>query len=149
MKKRGIINAKLMEELTKVRHQEKIVICDAGLPVPENRNLVDISLVAGFPTVEQVLKAVCGEMLLEEIAFPEVFVKLRPEFHSMIERRFINQKLTVIPNDEWSKKAYDPMVRLYIRTGDVLPCRNIILTSASGVPRHYNEFNVEFDSVVD
>ena len=34
MKKRGIFNAQLIEELTKMRHTDRIVICDAGFPVP-------------------------------------------------------------------------------------------------------------------
>lgn len=147
MKKRGIINSKLMEELTKVRHQEQIMICDAGFPVPEDRILVDVSLVAGFPTVEQVLKAVCSEMLLEEILYPEVFTKMRPEFYAMIQTNFTGQKLTLVHNEEWRETAYASQVRLYIRTGDVLPCSNIIVTSASGVPRHYDEFNVEFENI--
>ena len=34
-----------------MRHMDKIVICDAGFPVPEGKTLVDVSLVAGLPTV--------------------------------------------------------------------------------------------------
>ena len=147
MKKKGIFNAQLIGELTRVRHQEKIVICDAGLPIPDGRTVVDVSLVEGLPTVEQVFKAVCNEMLLEAVSFPAVFTQLRPEFYGMIKERFVNQKLNVIPNEKWAETAYAPDVKLYIRTGDVLPCSNIILTSASGVPRHFAEFNVEFDDV--
>ncbi len=149
MKKRGIFNARLIGELTKVRHQEKIMICDAGFPVPDGKTLVDVSLVEGLPTVEQVLKAVCSEILIEALHFPEVFTALRPEVYEMIKSRFVNQKLEVVPNHDWAAFAATPDVRLYIRTGDVLPCSNLILTSASGVPRHFEEFNVEFENVID
>lgn len=147
MKKKGIFNAQLIGELTKIRHQDKIMICDAGFPVPLGRPLVDVSLIEGLPTVEQVFKAICNEMLIEEILFPEVFVRMRPEFFSMIKERFINQKLTEIPNAEFANRAKAEDIKLYVRTGDVLPCSNIIVSSASGVPRHFNEFNVEFDKI--
>ena len=69
MKKTGIFNAQLIYELTKMRHMDKIVICDAGFPVPEGRTLVDVSLVAGLPTVDQVFKAICNEILIESLYF--------------------------------------------------------------------------------
>lgn len=148
MKKRGIFNAELLCELTKMRHMDKIFICDAGMPVPLGKKLVDVSLVEGLPTVEQVFKAVCNEILIETISFPELFVQYRPEFYEMINSRFINQKINTIQNSEWFKFAYADDVKLYIRTGDVLPCSNIVLTSASGVPHHFKEFNVDFDNVI-
>lgn len=148
MKKHGILNAQLIGELTKIRHQDKITICDAGMPVPAGKPFVDVSLVQGLPTVEQVFKAVCNEILIEEIAFPEVFLKYRPAFYTMIQERFIHQKINTIANTDWASFAYADDVRLYIRTSDVLPCGNIVLTSASGVPTHFHEFNVEFDDVI-
>ena len=149
MKKRGIINAQLISELTKMRHMDKIFICDAGMPVPQNKTLVDVSLVAGLPTVEQVFKAICNELLIEAVSFPELFVQYRPDFYKMVKENCINQKINTIQNTEWFSFAYADDVKLYIRTGDVLPCSNIILTSASGVPHHYDELNIEFDNVID
>lgn len=148
MKKRGIFNAQLIGELTKIRHTEKIVLCDAGLPVPQGKTLVDVSLVEGLPTVEQVFKAVCNEILIEEISIPEVFIQTRPTFYCLIKERFVNQRLNVIQNEQWTETLNAPDVKLFIRTGDVLPCSNIILSSASGVPRHFEEFNVEFEDFI-
>lgn len=148
MKKRGIFNAQLLCELTKMRHQDKIAICDAGMPVPAGKTLVDVSLVQGLPTVEQVFKAVCNEILIEAISFPELFQQYRPGFYERVKEKFVNQKLNVIPNMEWYKTVNADDVKLYIRTGDVLPCSNILLTSASGVPTHFEEFNVEFEDVI-
>ena len=144
MRKPGIWNAQLMCELTKLRHTEKLMICDAGFPVPEGAVLVDVSLAEGVPTVEQVLRALCGEMLFEAVAFPEVFTQFHSDLYERILEKFVNQKKQIVPNEDWAAFAEAPDVRLYIRTGDVLPCSNLILTSASGVPRHFDEFNVEF-----
>ena len=50
MKKTGIFNVQLMMELTKLRHMDQFVICDAGFPVPKDANVVDVSLIAGVPS---------------------------------------------------------------------------------------------------
>ena len=66
MKKFGIINARLIGELTDLKHMDKLVICDAGFPVPQNGNIIDLSLVNGIPTAIQVLEAVTKEIGFEE-----------------------------------------------------------------------------------
>ena len=147
MKKRGVFHAQLICELTKLRHTEKLMICDAGFPVPNGANLVDVSLAEGIPTVEQVLHAVCSEMLFEAIAFPEVFTQLRPELYANILEKFQRQRRECIPNEDWMTFSTAADVKLYVRTGDVLPCSNLILTSASGVPRHFDKFNIEFERI--
>ena len=84
MKKRGIFNAQLIEELTKMRHTDRIVICDAGFPVPEGKTLVDVSLTAELPTVEQVFRLICNEILIEGLTFSEGLKVVQPEFYQML-----------------------------------------------------------------
>ena len=124
------------------------MLCDAGLPVPDGKRLVDVSLVAGLPTVTQVLKAVCSEMLIEAICVPEVYISFHREFFQEMQEKFVNQKMDVLPNEAWPDFVYGDDVKLYIRTGDVTPCSNMVLVSASGVPRHYKELNVEFENIL-
>ena len=50
MKKKGILNAQLLGELAKLRHTDKLVICDAGYPIPKDGNVVDVSLTEGVPS---------------------------------------------------------------------------------------------------
>lgn len=148
MKKTGILNAELNYHLSLMRHTDKIMICDAGFPVPEGKTLVDVSLVAGLPTVEQVFKAVCNDILLESITVAEGFKKIHAELFDEIENRFLNHEIKQIKSPEMFDLAYERDVKLFIRTGDVKPCGNMILSSASGVPRVFDSLNVDFDSVI-
>ena len=148
MKKTGILNAELMYELTRMRHTDKIVICDAGFPVPEGKKLVDLSLVAGLPTVSQVFKAICNEIVIESIPLPTGFDRVRGDFYQELKAKFLNHEFTEMPSQEMFKRVYDPDVKLFIRTGDVQPCGNMLLSSASGVPRAVPKWDVSFDSVI-
>ncbi len=132
MKKRGILNAKLIEELTKLRHTDKMVICDAGFPIPENAAVADVSLVAGVPTVLQVLQAVLNEIIVEEYAVFDNMKDVNREYYDFIRSHFKEgHKSSEISMEEFRKMAAD--AKLYVRTGDLAPCANILLVSASGV----------------
>lgn len=81
MKKTGILNAELMGELTKIRHKDKLVICDAGFPIPKGANVVDVSLVAGIPSMLQVLKAVLNEIIVEDYTVFDAMKEANPEYY--------------------------------------------------------------------
>ena len=148
MKKTGIFNAQLIYELTKMRHMDKIVICDAGFPVPEGRTLVDVSLVAGLPTVDQVFKAICNEILIESLYFSEGVKVVRKDFYDQIKAKFVNHEITEVPTPAFFERVKEDDVKLFIRTGDVKPCGNIMMSSASGVPKVFDKLNVVFDDVI-
>lgn len=148
MKKTGILNARLVGELAKMRHTDKIVICDAGFPVPEGKTLVDVSLVAGLPVVDQVFKALCNEILIEAITVPEGFKVVRPDFYRELKEKFQNHEWNEITSPDFFERVYERDVKLFIRTGDVQPCGNMLLSSASGVPRVFDQYNVCFENVI-
>ncbi len=148
MKKTGILNAQLIGELTKMRHTDKIMLCDAGFPVPEGKTLVDVSLVAGLPTLEQVFKAVCNDILIESIVVPVGFERIRPAFFEEIKAKFVNHEITQVPGTDLFDRVYDRDVKLFIRTGEVMPAGNMLLSSATGVPRVFDKLNVTFEDVI-
>jgi D-ribose pyranase len=57
MLKSGVLNPHLLSLLTRVRHANTLVIADRGLPSGRRIETGDLSLVAGVPTVPQVLRA--------------------------------------------------------------------------------------------
>lgn len=132
MKKNGVLNAQLMGELTKLRHTDKVVICDAGFPIPRDAAMVDVSLVAGVPTMMQTLKAVLNEGIFEEYIIFDMMKDYNKEYHAEIKKLLHAQKSSEMTMPEFIESAKD--AKLYIRTGELLPCSNIMLVSASGVP---------------
>ena len=135
MKRSGILNAQLECELTKLRHLDKLVVCDAGFPIPMNANVVDVSLVAGIPNLLQTLSAILDEMIVQEYTVFSNMKEKNPEYYSIITKTFKAQKANEIPMAEFVENAKD--VKLFVRTGELKPCSNIMLVSASGVPANW------------
>ena len=88
MKKSGILNAQLLSELTKLRHGDKLLICDAGFPIPVGGNVVDISLVGGIPDLPQTLKAVLNEMVFESYVIMNTLAEKKPRILSVDNSAF-------------------------------------------------------------
>lgn len=145
MKKAGILNAKLAGELTKLRHLDRLVICDAGFPIPRGSAEVDISLVAGIPTFIQTLKAVLNEMIVEEYMVFDFMKEYNAEYYEELRKIFINQKSSEVSMQEFIEASKE--AKLFIRTGELLPASNILLVSASGVEQVCKSFDVSFDTV--
>lgn len=145
MKKTGILNADLAGELTRLRHLDRFVICDAGFPIPKGSNVVDVSLIAGIPTMMQVLKAVLNELIVEEYIIFDRMESANPEYFNEIKGFFVNQAHSEVTMPEFIQLAKD--AKLFIRTGELKPCSNIMLTSATGVRERNEKFDVSFDEI--
>ena len=51
MKKRGILNAQLSYLIAALGHKDLFMIGDAGMPIPEDVEMVDLVLTAGVPSL--------------------------------------------------------------------------------------------------
>lgn len=146
MKKNGMLNAQLLGELTKLRHQDQLVICDIGFPIPKGSNVVDVSLVEGLPTFLQVLKAVLNEIIVEDYVIFDFMKQYNEEYYSFLKENLKNQTCSEVSMEafvEASKAA-----KLFIRTGEPKPASNILLTSATGVRFMNEKLDVRFDTVI-
>lgn len=143
MKKNGILNAQLICELTKLRHMDKMVICDAGYPIPKDGNIVDISLVEGIPSFEQTLRAVVNELVVEEYVAFSAMKEKNEDCYRLIVNLFKNQKSSFVTMPEFQEIAKD--AKLFIRTGELRPASNLLLVSASGTKPAVEKFSVVMD----
>lgn len=145
MKKTGILNAQLMYELTKLRHLDKLVICDAGFPIPKGAVVVDVSLAAGIPTFMQTLKAVLNELIFEEYIIFDFMKQYNQEYYEELQKIFTNQKSSEISMQDFVEASKE--AKLFIRTGELKPASNILLVSATGVKEMNETLNISFDMV--
>ena len=145
MKKTGILNAELICELTKIRHKDKLVICDAGFPIPKGATVVDVSLVAGIPSMIQVLKAVLNEIIVEDYTVFDRMKEANKEYYDFITGIFKMQSHHEADMDGFIEQAKE--AKLFIRTGELRPCSNIMLTSATGVKSRCDALDIRFDEI--
>jgi D-ribose pyranase len=142
MKKSGVLNPGLMYGLTSLSHLDSVIICDAGFPVPQNVECVDLSLVGGIPNFMQVLKAVLNEIIVEEYIVFDFMQRVNKEYYDEVKKIFVKQKFVECSMADFRVRAKE--AKLMIRTGELLPASNIILVSASGVERVCKDLNIEF-----
>lgn len=140
MKKSGILNAELLCELTKLRHTDSLVICDAGFPIPKGSTVVDVSLVAGVPSFMQTLRAVLNELIFEKYIIFDFMKDYNQEIYGQTTALLDKQEKEELSMAAFIARAKD--AKLFVRTGELLPASNILLVSASGVSAFCDKLDV-------
>lgn len=126
----GIINAELARLLATLRHTDRVVISDSGLPVPEpGPPTVDLAVVYGLPQFDVVLRAVVAVIVVEAAAVADEIVQANPACLQVIEDT-VPVAPRRIPHEAF--KAEVAGTRAVVRTGEATPYANVILTC--GVP---------------
>lgn len=65
MKKAGILNRHLAGALAELGHGDRVLVCDAGMPVPAGPRVVDLAFRAGIPSFADVLEGLLDELVIE------------------------------------------------------------------------------------
>lgn len=142
MKKGGIINSRLMGELAGLGHTDSIVITDAGLPIPKECNVIDLALVNGIPGFLDTVKAVLGEIIVEEAAIFKPMQEANPDMYRMLDEMMPNQKKRLLDGEDFLEEVKKSKV--VVRTAEFSPCCNMIFYSASGVKEMCGKLDISF-----
>ena len=125
MKKRGILNAQLSYLLAALGHKDLFMIGDAGMPIPEGVEVVDLVLTAGVPTFKQVLDAVLDEVQVEGYYLAHEIKEFNPELEEYIKAGLPEAEVEDMPHEDLKK--FSGKCRFAIRTGEFSPYPNVIL----------------------
>ncbi|HLR36133.1 MAG TPA: D-ribose pyranase [Tissierellales bacterium] len=126
MKKIGLLNGELSKCIAEMAHEDMILIGDAGMPVPKGVQLIDLAVVNGVPSFFQVLKAVLGELCVEEGIIDKEMAEISPHMREKLDEVVKDEfPLKEIPHSELKELSQN--VKAVIRTGEFTPYSNIIL----------------------
>ncbi|MDP4524786.1 D-ribose pyranase [Bacillus halotolerans] len=125
MKRHGILNSHLAKLLADLGHTDKIVIADAGLPVPDGVLKIDLSLKPGFPAFQDVAAVLADEMAVEKVIVASEIKVSNPENASFIETLFSEEAVVCLPHEEFKELTKE--AKAVIRTGEFTPYANCIL----------------------
>ena len=120
-----LLNAQLMKAVTELGHGESICIADAGLPIPATVPVVDLSLIAGIPSVLDVLTTLRQEMSIESATIADALQEGSPEQLDGIFAQLAGTPLERIPHEELKGRLSS--AKLVIRTGECTPFANVLL----------------------
>lgn len=119
MKKSGLLNPDLCYAIARFGHTDTWAVADCGLPIPEHVEIIDLALVFGIPTFEQVLNALKPEVVVEGAVIAEG----APERI----REMVDTDVEVVTHEEL--KAQLAECAFVIRTGETTAYANVIFKS--------------------
>lgn len=127
MKKAGILNRELSRVIASMGHGDYMVISDAGLPIPKNVELVDISVSENIPRFLDVLNSVLAELKVEKAIVAKEMKINNPKVFNKVKDLLPGVEIKEISHEEFKGRVSS--VKAVVRTGEFTPYSNIILVS--------------------
>lgn len=128
MRSDGLWHEGLVQLIVSMRHHDTLVIADAGLPVPQHVQTIDLGWSRREPRLLPVLNAVLTELVVERATIAD-----EAEDDQLLDG--FRSELGTIPIDRTSHAtliAECANARAVVRTGEDTPYANVILHA--GVP---------------
>jgi D-ribose pyranase len=130
MKKNGILNSDISHIVATMGHLDRLCIADAGLPIPQSSDRVDLALAKGIPSFLETLKVILEELEVQEIILAEEMLTTGDEskkLYKQIKKMVGEVTINFFSHEQFKDQLYD--CRAVIRTGEFTPYANIILVS--------------------
>ncbi|HHT24297.1 MAG TPA: D-ribose pyranase [Clostridiaceae bacterium] len=134
MLKGGILNAHLLSVLGECGHTDWLMLSDAGMPIPLDKERVDLAIINDLPRQLIVLKAILEQIQIEKIFIAEEIKDVSPIYLKKVQKLLSEFDLQpdFIPHEELKGKSQAPQTRACIRTGERTSYSTMILQV--GVP---------------
>jgi D-ribose pyranase len=123
VKKAGILNRQLSGALAELGHGHGVLVCDAGMPIPDGPRVVDLAFRAGVPSFAEVLDGLLAELVVEGATAATEVRDANPAASALLDGHFPG--LTLVPHEKL--KQLSGGARLVVRTGEARPYANVLL----------------------
>jgi D-ribose pyranase len=128
MLKKGILNPNIARVLASTGHTDMLVVTDAGLPIPEEIERVDLSILPNMPRFLDLLKAIIGQLVIEKIIMSEEIKEKSPDMLVEIMKLFPEDiEVEFMPHTDFKQKTKS--AKAAFRSGEFTPYANIILVA--------------------
>lgn len=127
MKKGVLLNQPISAVIAGLGHTDKLVIADAGLPIPRKVERIDLALTKGVPGFLETLAVVLAEMEVESVVIADEMTTVSPELYTALM-----EMLGDTPVEAVTHLIFKEMTRsakAVVRTGEFTPYANIILNA--------------------
>ena len=124
------MNSELLKAIGELGHMDLICVADAGLPIPASVIKIDLTLVLGFPPIDEVLRALAAECVFEKKIFAQEASQRNSAFVADLDSIWPDLESGLVSHEDLKRLL--SKCRFVIRTGEATPYANVILQS--GVP---------------
>lgn len=127
MKKTTLLNSDLSSVISRLGHNDMLVIGDAGLPIPPGPQRIDLALVRGVPGFFETLRAVLSEMQVERIILASETSQVSPQVYAEIQALLPDAPVEWVTHEAFKQRTASS--RAMVRTGECTAYANIILVA--------------------
>jgi D-ribose pyranase len=123
VKRTGILNADLAGALAGLGHTDQVLVCDSGMPLPTEAQVVDLAFLPGIPAFADVVDGLLAELVVEGAIAASEVETANPKCNAFLHDRLPD--LTYVPHGELKLLAH--AARLIVRTGEARPYANVLV----------------------
>ncbi|MCK7611769.1 D-ribose pyranase [Roseibium sediminicola] len=132
MKRTQLLNRHLSALVASLGHLDEIVVADAGLPVPDGVQVIDLAVSPGVPRFHDVLDALRSELVIEQAIWAEEASEtlagvMQAEVDFWRDQTGKPVDTSKLPHEAFKQRSAS--AEAIIRTGETTPYANIILVS--------------------
>jgi len=135
MKKSRLLNDQISSLIARLGHGDTICICDAGLPVPDGVQRIDLAVSEGVPGLLVTLDAIIFEMMVESALMADELAVGQSDLYAGVTNSLNDLRqsqgnallVETVPHDQF--KHHSTKCKAIIRTGEFTPYANIILSA--------------------
>ena len=127
MKKIGILNQPISAVIAGLGHKDMLVIADAGLPIPQETQRIDLALTEGISSFLDMLRVVLTEMQVERAIVAEEMLEVSPDLYVATKELLGDVPVETVTHLIFKERTRS--ARAVIRTGEFTPYANIILVA--------------------
>lgn len=127
MKKSALLNQPLSAVIAGMGHKDKLVIADAGLPIPRKPERIDLAVTKNMPRFLDTLRVVLTELEVETAVIAEEMTTASPDLYAALKEMLGDTPIEMVTHlilKEMTRSA-----RAVVRTGEFTPYANVILIS--------------------
>lgn len=127
MRKGSLLNSTVVSTLSKMGHTDQITIADAGLPIPDHVERIDLALIKNVPSFIETVRAISEDMVIEKIILADEMKSYNTHVLEELQMLFKGVEVEYISHKLFKERTN--ISKAVIRTGECTPYANIILQS--------------------
>lgn len=129
MKKIGVLNRELSRIIACMGHQDKLVVADAGLPIPKDVRCIDLAVRKGLPDFLSTVEAIASELEVERLILAEETASHSAHIGEGLRSIFSDTETETVTVTHETLKQVCTEALAVVRTGEFTPYANVVLVS--------------------
>lgn len=125
MKKIGILNQPISSVIAGLGHTDRLVICDAGLPIPDHVTRIDLALKGNLPAFLETTEVILQEMQVEKAIIASEISGHNPKVEAELRKMLGDIPIEMVPHETFKEETSE--AKAIVRTGEFSPYANVIL----------------------